>query len=244
MARSVRTLVSLKSIAWACAVGVFALALGIVCRLSERASVAMPPPPPPPVARVDLIGPDADAVGQRMRADGDVANDVVFLVIAALRARCVPARAHDLPQMAVTAHLPVLRPESDAARKTTGNVVRDVVRRASCDAAFVLRIGPYSHAIDPARYVTGFPDSYFDPDLDVVPDEFAGASLDVRAADDCSRVAYAVLPLDVSREWQCAGVRADARKRIRALCRSEGTEADQAAMAIRDRADRLPATCR
>ncbi|UPG84502.1 hypothetical protein L2Y94_14285 [Luteibacter aegosomatis] len=234
----------MKTVAWLCAVGVFvALAVGVAHRRSHGEPVTRPSPSVGSAAVV-LAGAEAQTVGRRMQVDGDVADDVIFLIVAALQARCASSQAHDLPRMAVVAGLPVLKAIADTTRKATADLVREAVRNAPCGAPFALHVGPYVRELDPARYMAAFPDSYFDPDMDVVPDELAKASLHARAVDECSRVAYATLPLDALREWQCSGVRADARSRIRALCNTEGVEAAHAAVAIRSMVDGLPPTCR
>jgi hypothetical protein len=200
---------------------------------------------PSPLPRVTLADGPAQAVGKAMAAEDAVADDVVFLVVATLAARCTPGSAHGLPKMATVAGLPVLRAggQGDDGRHAVAAVVRAAAAAAPCGSAFTLAIGPSVRTIDPRAYAAAFPDSYFDPGLAVVPDEFRGQPLDARAADACNRVAYAVLPLDAPRAWQCAGLRAGARKRVRGICAAQGADADGAAASIREAVDHLPATC-
>ncbi|WP_429196701.1 hypothetical protein [Luteibacter sp. W1I16] len=184
-----------------------------------------------------------------MIADDAVADDVVFLVVAALRGRCMPARSHDLPRMAVLAHVPALVAgggdggASENFRHDVTVVVKDSVRQASCAGPVILHIGDYTRTLDPEAYAAAFPDSYFDPGISVAPEEFRHASLDQRVTDSCTSVAYAMLPLDSPRAWQCAGLRANARSTILRLCRTEGASPEQAASHIQQLISGLPATC-
>ncbi|WP_448097688.1 hypothetical protein [Luteibacter yeojuensis] len=184
-----------------------------------------------------------------MIADDAVADDVVFLVAAALRGRCMPSRAHDLPRMAVLAHVPALVAgggdggTSEDVRHDVTVVVNDRVRQASCTSPVILHIGDYTRSFDPEAYAAAFPDSYFDPGLSVVPAEFKHVPLDRRVTDSCTSVAYAMLPLDSPRAWQCAGLRANARSTILRLCHTEGTSPEQAAGHIQHLISGLPATC-
>lgn len=198
---------------------------------------------------VVAAGPDADRVGARMRIDDAVADDLLFLVVAALRGRCQPAHAHELPRMAVLARLPTLAagqgPESAAAtwRRDVSHVVNDVVRQAGCAKPLSLRIGAYVRVVDPEVYAQAFPDSYFDPGLTVRPLEAHGAPLAQRLADPCATVAYAVLPLDDVRAWQCTGLRAQARSAVINRCHAGGASPDEAAADIQRVVSGLPATC-
>lgn len=204
--------------------------------------------PPPASSTVLASGAEAVRLGQRMRDDDGVANDVVFLFVAALRGRCEPARAHDLPRMAVLAHVPALSAgggegASPGFRRDVSHVVNELAHRAPCGGALVVHVGGYATSLVPATYAEAFPDSYFDPGLSLVPPEFKGASLADRVSDTCTSVAYATLPLDAARAWQCAGLRAGARSHILSVCRSEGASPDQAAADIQHLLGSLPATC-
>ncbi|WP_198148901.1 hypothetical protein [Luteibacter yeojuensis] len=198
---------------------------------------------------ISVAGADAVSVGTRMVHDDAVADDVLFLIMAAQRGRCAPVQAHDLPRMAVIARLPTLSAaagssaEAAALRQGVRSVVRAIVHDAPCTGALDLRIGPYTRVIDPKAYASAFPDSYFDPSLISASTEFHGAGLHDRVEDTCTPVAYAVLPLDETRPWQCAGMRATARSRILALCRAEGASPDSAAADIKNLVGGLPANC-
>ena len=196
--------------------------------------------------RVAVADPRADRLGSTMSADPAVADGVLFLLIAASIGRCDPADAHDLPKMAVLAGLPVLAigggADLDGAttRGTISAVIREIVASAPC-RPFDVQIGSYRQHIDAKAYAAAFPDSYFTPDLSAIPQEFEGMPLVTRANDQCNRVAYAVLPLDEARPWQCDGMRASMRKRIRQLCRAGAPEG--AALSIRASTDALPPSC-
>lgn len=199
-----------------------------------------------PVIAMDAAG---ERVGRRMQADDAIADDVLFLIVASLRGRCLPERAHDLPRMAVLAHLPVLAAgggdgAAASLRQDVAHVVKDIARRAPCHGTLALHIGGFTRELDTNGYAQAFPDSYFDPALDAPSDEFKGASLEDRIHDSCASVAYAMLPLDAPRAWQCTGLRANARTHILQLCRSEGDHADLAAADIQHFVGSLPATCR
>lgn len=201
------------------------------------------------VITVDAPGAEADRVGARMASDEGVANDVVFLIAAAMRARCHSAGAHDLPRMAVLARLPVLAAGQgvgqapEALRGDVSHTVNLVVQRAVCLQPMALRIGPYRRVLDIEAYARAFPDSYADPAAIKPPLDARGADLAARASDACTPVAYATLPLDRPYAWQCSGLRSNARAAILHLCHTEGASPDQAAADIQQVVRALPATC-
>lgn len=209
----------------------------------ERASTQEPAP-----VRVETEGEGATAVGALLARRDDVANDAVFLVVASVLGRCHPDHRHELPAMAATARLPVLSAATEALRSAGVqrarllDVVRDVSAKAPCRGPFVMVVGGFARHVDPERYAATFPDSYFDPDLVEASQEFAGMPLATRAADECIRAAYQVLPLDSPRAWQCAGLRAQGRERIRSICHRQ-TDPAEAARDIRETVDRIPSTC-
>lgn len=220
---------------------------------SERADVGVVKRPVVPTAAAPEVvvarSYGSAQLGERMKTDDSVADDVTFLVVAALRGHCSPGKAHDLPRMAVLAGLPVLSAsgggdatQPQLARDVTA-AVNDIVRQATCKGPLTLRIGAYTRGVDPETYAEAFPDSYFDPGLTVIPAEFKGVPLSQRVADSCTRVAYAMLPLDAPRAWQCAGLRGSARSRLLQLCRAEGASPDHAAVDMRNAVGRLPTTC-
>ncbi|HEX7813709.1 hypothetical protein [Dyella sp.] len=203
----------------------------------------------PVFTHVVVSGDEAAGLGARMVRDDELAHEVIFLFVASLTARCTPERAHDLPRMAMAAGLPVLAAGAGGAqanvalRHAMGKAIHAATAQAPCRGAVTLTIGPFACTLEPLRYASAFPDSYFDTSLDVVPGEFASLSLAERAADPCNRVAYAVLPLNASRAWQCAGLRADTRNRVRAICHAQGPHAQAAAASIHVLLQRLPSTC-
>jgi hypothetical protein len=163
--------------------------------------------------------------------------------------------AHELAAMAARARLPVLAGVTDALgkdverREALLDGLRTVAAHAPCQGIFEMSLGTFRQRIDAAGYAAAFPDSYFDPDLDTVPKHFGTTTLAQRAVDDCNRVAYAVLPLDEPRAWQCTALRAAARQHVLTLCHqtpqgaSTPTRADDTALRIRGIVDQLPPTC-
>ncbi|PTR32929.1 hypothetical protein C8J98_104140 [Luteibacter sp. OK325] len=185
-------------------------------------------------------------IGPSLVSTPEAANDVVFLTVAAAYGRCAPAHAHELGVMAARARLPVLAGLTSVLGPHTGSRsawlagIRELAARLPCDGPVDLSIGSFRQRVTLSGYVAAFPDSYFDPSLTSASAEFAGRSLAERATDTCNGVAYAVLPLDAPRAWQCTALRAQARRRVTGLC--SGT-ADAAAQQIRDVVMRLPSTC-
>ncbi|WP_369928291.1 hypothetical protein [Xanthomonas sp. NCPPB 2632] len=213
-----------------------------------RAEPPSVPAPSVPVTAVVARGSGTERLGSLLQGNAAFADDVVFLVVASVRTRCEPAHAHELAAMAAQARLPMLAGVTEAiGTQPTGRTdllaaVRDLAARAPCTGPFVLTIGGFTQRVDTERYAAAFPDSYFDPSMDVTPQEFTNRPLADRARDECGKVAYAVLPLDAPRAWQCAGLRAQGRERVRSLCAKAG-EAEVAAVQIRDAVGRMPATC-
>jgi hypothetical protein len=186
------------------------------------------------------------AIGPLLSSTPEAANDVVFLTVAAAYGRCAPAHAHELGVMAARARLPVLSGLTGLLGPQTGSRaavlagIRELAARMPCDGPVDLSIGPFRQQVDIHAYAASFPDSYFEPTMPSASIEVAGRSLAERANDECNGVAYAVLPLDAPRAWQCAALRADARRRVAALCGEGGVAAAQQ---IRDAVTRLPSTC-
>ncbi|TCV94676.1 hypothetical protein EC912_103161 [Luteibacter rhizovicinus] len=209
---------------------------------------------PPPLYAV--LGPDEESLGQLLNDHDDFASDVTFLIVAAQRQLCFPDHAHELEYMAVAAQLPVLKGSATALagkpawRGRLYSAIREIASRAPCEGRFDAGIGSFHVTIESAKYAQAFPDSFFDLSLVATPVEYGGESLGDRSQDDCVRIAYGALPLDEMGTWQCAAVRADARKHVVELCRqrmaSIGTSGnqDQLASAIHGAATRLPASCR
>lgn len=216
--------------------------------VEQSSAIPAPPDPPMPPPAIIARGTGAEQLGPLLQANAAFANDTIFLVVASLRSRCQPAHAHELAAMAAQARLPMLAGVTEAiGTQPTGRThllaaVRDVSGRAPCSGLFDLTIGDFTQRLDMERYAAAFPDSYFDPSMDVTPQEFTNRPLADRARDECGKVAYAVLPLDAPRAWQCAGLRAQGRERVRSLCAKAG-EAEVAAVQIRDAVGRMPATC-
>jgi len=186
------------------------------------------------------------AIGPSLVTTPEAAYDVVFLTVAAAYGRCAPTHAHEFGAMAARARLPVLAGLTSVLGPHTGSRaallagIRELAVRVPCNGPFDLSIGPFRQRVTIQAYAASFPDSYFEPDLATAPAAFAGRTLAERASDSCNGVAYAVLPLDAPRAWQCTALRAEARRHIGALCSGS---ADAAAQQIHDVVMRLPSTC-
>lgn len=202
----------------------------------------------PPVSVV-VSGAEAIQVSSRMKANPQVGNDVIFLIMASLRRRCYPELAHSLPRMAVIAHLPVLSPGDDGniyseeLMHEISHTVADVVQRASCKQPLALQIGSYSSVLNLEAYADDFPESYFAPPLVEASREPHTATLEQREADSCTAVVYAKLPLDDAHAWQCTGPRRSARITILHLCHAEDSWPKRAASDIQHVIDEMPLTC-
>lgn len=224
-------------------------------RASTHASVV-------PAVQLDGTDPltpaERNALGERLRKHDDFAHDLLFLLAASLRDRCAPAHSHELARMAVAAHLPVLDGAEAAVatapelRRAVYAVVRRLAAAAPCGRTLHIVIGAYSTTFTPERYAAAFPDSYFEPSLQAPPSDIAGRDLGHRAADPCTPVVYAVLPLDAERAWSCLGLRAMLRRRLRDTCDAGlhgGTTVDASmaahlATSLHDNLEALPAMCR
>lgn len=186
------------------------------------------------------------AIGPVLSSTPEAANDVVFLSVAAAYGRCMPAHAHELGAMAARARLPVLAGLARVVGPGSGSRaamlagIRELAARVPCDGPVDLSIGPFRQQVDIHAYAASFPDSYFEPTMTSASIDVAGRPLAERAGDECNGVAYAVLPLDAPRAWQCAALRAEARRRVAGLC---GEGAAAAAQQIHDLVTRLPSTC-
>ena len=186
------------------------------------------------------------AIGPLLSSTPEAANDVVFLTVAAAYGRCMPAHAHELGAMAARARLPVLAGLAGVVGPGSGRraallaSIRELAARVPCDGPVELSIGPFRQQVDIHAYAASFPDSYFEPTMPSPSIDVAGRPLAERAGDECNGVAYAVLPLDAPRAWQCASLRAEARRRVSGLCGEGGAAAAQQ---IHDLVTRLPSTC-
>jgi hypothetical protein len=206
-----------------------------------------------------------DVIAADMLGSDDFAHDIMFLLASSLRSRCDPEQAHDLPRMVIQAHLSVLHGvaatlgSNTALRPQLYTLVQRLVSMAPCHRSLAITIGAYHAQLDPSRYAAAFPDSYFDPTLAQPPEEFAGHALHERVEDPCTSIGYAVLPLGLEGRWQCATLRADARRHLvldtcaavlkrlpppggKAL--QSAAAQQQLAVAIHAEIGKLPAMCR
>lgn len=229
---------------------VVALVVALVAVFAAKRSSPIDRVPPVAVvveAVVEIAaGKTLVAIGPSLLSTPEAANDVVFLTVAAAYGRCEPPHAHEFGVMAARARLPVLAGLTSVLGPQTGSRpallagIRELAARLPCDGPVDVSIGPFHQRVTIQGYAASFPDSYFDPSLQSASVEFAGRSLAERAVDQCDGVAYAVLPLDAPRAWQCTALRAGARRHVAMLC---GGAADVAAQQIRDVVMRLPSTC-
>lgn len=207
----------------------------------------------------DAIEPaQRNALGALLLAREDFASDFRFLLAASLRDRCAPTHAHELARMAIAAGVPVLADakaaltEHPELRHPAYALVSRLAATAPCGTIVHVAVGGFAIDLDLERYAAMFPDSYFTPDLDAPPSDIAGRDLRERAADPCTPVVYAALPLNTERTWQCTGLRATLRRRLRGTCTDalrEGSPVDARMSArlvasIRDELQQLPSICR
>ncbi|KAF1016991.1 MAG: hypothetical protein GAK31_00250 [Stenotrophomonas maltophilia] len=183
-------------------------------------------PEAPPVA----AAPDATAsarIDALLAEDPAFRDDLVFLLVATLRDRCVPSQAGLLARMANRASLPVLAGVSAVTAREAAldrPIYQYIQHRAdttACDQPLQLpAAGDRALEVDAAQYALTFPDSYFDPRRTSIPRDFDGQPLAARVANACNTVVYSVLPLG-GNDWRCATLRAQARSRVRGLCEDE-----------------------
>lgn len=183
------------------------------------------PLPAAPVALPATVPSLVDGrIAQQLQANKAFRDDVVFLVVATVRDRCVHAEKGAMARMANRANLPILHAVSEVTAEHPDMdqpLYRFVQRQADatpCDG--LLRLpgaGPDGQGVDPALYARSFPDSYFDPSRRSVPVDHGDRSLPERADDACNSVVYTVLPLGDS-DWRCAAVRSNGRLQVRHAC--------------------------
>lgn len=200
-----------------------ALAVAALLAWQRWAPRGRPPavvsPAPVPVLQADIE--------RRLSADRAFRDDVVFLLVATVRDRCVPAEAGVLARMANRAALPVLGAISTVTaqdRRLDRPIYRYIQTHADSTACGEPLPVPGTQSVpmevDVEQYARSFPDSYYDPTHSSVPRDFAGRSLIERAGNACNSVVYSVLPLGPV-DWRCAVLRANARSHVRGACESE-----------------------
>ncbi len=182
---------------------------------------------PPPVAFPTPVAALQADIERHLREDRAFRDDVVFLLAATVRDRCVPAEAGVLARMANRAALPVLGPVSAVTaqdRRLDRPIYQFIQHRADrteCGEPLQLPAsGTQPLQVDVELYARSFPDSYYDPTHSRVPRDFGGRSLVERAGDACNSVVYSVLPLGPG-DWRCSMLRANARSRVHGACESE-----------------------
>ena len=203
------------------------LAGGVVWNKAGRAPDVAPGPAVPLAVvayRMDagmrLSASSRDLVAHALGAHDGVERDLLFLLNSSLYGRCHPGQVHDIGRMAVAAHLPVLDAmaslwrQDPSLRDQLYLMIRSVAADGDCDRPLQLVIGSYATTLQPLRYATFFPDSYFDPALTAAPREFGGRSLAERVADPCTAIGYAVLPIGGDQSWVCLGAQAAMRRHV------------------------------
>ncbi len=207
------------------------LGIGAVLLLAGAALLAWqrwaPQGRPPPVAFPTPVAALQADIERHLRVDRAFRDDVVFLLAATVRDRCVPAEAGVLARMANRAALPVLGPVSAVTaqdRRLDRPIYQFIQHRADrteCGEPLQLPAsGTQPLQVDVELYARSFPDSYYDPTHSRVPRDFGGRSLVERAGDACNSVVYSVLPLGPG-DWRCSMLRANARSRVHGACESE-----------------------
>lgn len=207
------------------------LGIGAVLLLAGAALLAWqrwaPQGRPPPVAFPTPVAALQADIERHLREDRAFRDDVVFLLAATVRDRCVPAEAGVLARMTNRAALPVLGPVSAVTaqdRRLDRPIYQFIQHRADrteCGEPLQLPAsGTQPLQVDVELYARSFPDSYYDPTHSSVPRDFGGRSLVERAGDACNSVVYSVLPLGPG-DWRCSMLRANARSRVHGACESE-----------------------
>jgi len=201
-----------------------ALLLGAALLVWQRWTPQVRPPPVAFPAPIPALQADIE---RHLREDRAFRDDVVFLLVATVRDRCVPAEAGVLARMANRAALPVLGAISAVTaqdRRLDRPIYQYIQHRAdstACGEPLQLPdAGQRRLQVDVEQYARSFPDSYYDPTHSTAPRDFAGHSLVERAGDACNSVVYSVLPLGPG-DWRCSMLRATARRHVRELCEGE-----------------------
>ncbi|KAA8993550.1 hypothetical protein FJU31_18280 [Stenotrophomonas cyclobalanopsidis] len=207
------------------------LGIGAVVLLAGAALLAWqrsaPQARPPSVAFPTPVPALQADIERHLREDRAFRDDVVFLLAATVRDRCVPAEAGVLARMANRAALPVLGAVSAVTaqdRRLDRPIYQFIQHRAdSTECGEPLQLpdsGTVPLRVDIEQYALSFPDSYYDPAHSSVPRDFGGRSLVERAGNACNSVVYSVLPLGPV-DWRCSMLRTNARSRVRGACESE-----------------------
>lgn len=225
------------SVKWMVGTCVLAVVMGLTALLFGARHANRTPPSLPtgpatiaPVPEVTRLRAQADPeLGQQpiqqieteIGRNPSFRNDVLFLIVATARDRCMPGHAGELARMANRAQLPILVgvsqvTEADPALdKAIYHYVQTVANQVVCGQAFELRDQP---SVEIDTYAERFPDSYFTPSHQVAaPTEYRGRPLATRAQQACQTVAYTVLPLSTP-DWRCDAGRSGARRRIVDAC--------------------------
>ncbi|WP_244150021.1 hypothetical protein [Xanthomonas sacchari] len=193
-------------------------------------------PPTVPAFHVAPLSEDAadKHITTLLHSDAAFARDATFLIAASIRERCAPAHSGELAKMANRARLPVLVATSEVTAREPDldqpiyQAIQRIAAAAPCGRALDLTATGLPLQLDPERYAAAFPDSYYQPTLDIVPHEYAGQPLATRAAQECQSIGYAVLPLGRD-GWQCRALWSGMRPRIVKACEQARSEAGHGA---------------
>ncbi|WP_244667638.1 hypothetical protein [Xanthomonas sp. D-109] len=211
-------------------------ALGHVAPTPRAAATTAIHPPTVPAFHVAPLSEDAadKRITTLLHSDPAFARDATFLIAASVRERCAPAHSGELAKMANRARLPLLVATSEVTAREPDldqpiyQAIQRIAAAAPCGRALDLTATGLPLQVDPERYAATFPDSYYQPTLDIVPHEYAGQPLGARAAQECQSIAYAVLPLGRD-GWQCKALWSGMRPRIVKACEQARSEAGQGA---------------
>lgn len=209
------------------------------------------PIPSPATAAVVHAAPGAAAsLSEALEADPALERDAVFLLAAAHARHCRASDGTALAHLATRAHLPVLKASTVLLTRTPSiahalyDGVRDAALAVPCGADQVVwQVGTHALAVSLQAYTSGFPETYFHPEVT----QSQGPSLLAHADSPCVEVAFATFPAAPDDSWQCAAARHAARSHVIAdLCPAsladDGAQ-QRLALAVHQLKSTLPVVC-
>ncbi|HEY4147259.1 hypothetical protein [Pinirhizobacter sp.] len=217
----------------------------------QTANASLHPISPPVATAVVHAAPGtAGPLAKALDADPALERDAIFLLAAAHTHRCNAADGTALAHLATRAHLPVLKASTvllntaPAIAHALYDGVRDAARAIPCGADQVVwQVGTHALAVSLQAYTTGFPETYFHPEVT----QSQGPSLLAHADSPCVEVAFATFPAAPDDSWQCAAARHAARSHvITDLCPAsladDGAQ-QRLALAVHQLKSNLPGVC-
>ena len=217
----------------------------------QAANASLGPISLPVATAVVHAAPGAAApLAQALDADPALERDAIFLLAAAHARRCHAGNGTALAHLATRAHLPVLKAstvlliQAPAIAHALYDGVRDAARAVPCGTDHVVwQVGTHALAVSLQAYTTGFPETYFHPEVT----QSQGPSLLAHADSPCVEVAFATFPAAPDDSWQCAAARHAARSHvITDLCLAsladDGAQ-QRLALAVHQLKSTLPAVC-